>query len=123
MEKKAMGNFGEKLAVALIEKKKLPIIATNYQHKKNKGEVDIITKDGNFLVCVEVKLRGENHLVHPSQSITRGKQKKLIEVMNLFLEENPTYEDLEIRFDVIYIIKENNKYKNEWIEDAFSPIG
>lgn len=112
-----LGQKGEKLAVDFLIKLGYTIEEINWIEKK--FEIDIIARDNNELVFVEVKTRSTSYFGNPAEAVTLSKQKHLIEGANFYLETNEV--DLECRFDVIAIIQNNNEQKIEHIKDAFYP--
>lgn len=66
-----------------------------------RGEIDIITLDGDYVVFVEVKSRGSGSYVSPEESITAKKKQRLIKCAKRWLMENDYRGD--VRFDVITI--------------------
>lgn len=67
----------------------------------HRGEIDIITFDGDYVVFVEVKRRGSGSYVSPEESITEEKKRRLIRCAKRWLMENDYRGDA--RFDVIAI--------------------
>ncbi len=115
----ASGKFGEDLAAKHLSEKGYEIVERNYHSRY--GEIDIIARDKNYLVFVEVKTRREDFVVSPLESVTVGKQKKLYKTALLYLQSHPT--PLQPRFDVIGILvkKDSLTVKAvEHIENAFS---
>ena len=115
--KKRIGQLGEKEAVRYLKKKKYKIIETNFINYY--GEIDIVAKDGDYLVFVEVKTRSSLDYGYASQAVNYRKQKKLI----ILAQTYPTKSsDVNIRFDVVevYINKDKNDvFKINHIENAF----
>jgi putative endonuclease len=112
-----IGQKGEKLAVEYLNKKGYQIIALNWRHRYK--EVDIIAREGEELVFVEVKLRSTDYFGDPSEAVTLKKQKFLIEAANAYIESID--DEPEVRFDIISIVAANNGYEFEHITDAFCP--
>ena len=75
MGKQQVGRLGEEAAVAYLRERGYRIIATNYRCPL--GEIDMIAKQGETLVFVEVKSRTGKSYGLPQESITRQKQEKL----------------------------------------------
>lgn len=73
---KQLGEHGESLAVSLLKSKNLTILARNLRTKF--GEIDILARDGEVLVIVEVKAKTSNRLGAAIEMITPAKQRKLI---------------------------------------------
>lgn len=111
------GKKGEELAARYLAKQNYQLIAKNWRYRYY--EIDLICKDENMLVFVEVKTRTSEAIIRPQDAVTRKKQKHLIEGANAYIEMNDL--DCESRFDVVSIIQKNDRYKIEHIEDAFTP--
>ena len=94
------GKLGEELAVNYLIGKGYEILERNW-HNIHK-EVDIIAKDGQFLVFVEVKTRRSNEYGEPDLAVTKRKQRMLIAAANAYITRNKL--DVETRFDIISII-------------------
>lgn len=116
--KKELGNRGEKEAVTYLKKiKKLKIIKTNYSNFF--GEIDIIAKDKDCIVFVEVKTRTSIDFGFASQAVDYKKQQKIIKMAQMYTKN--AY-NIPVRFDIIevYIDKTNNSVINiNHIENAF----
>ena len=111
-----LGSEGEELAVKFLKKKGYTIIARNY--KTNIGEVDIIAKDGDTIVFVEVKTRTNDTFGYPFEAVNRNKRKKLKNLALLYLKKQR--QEFAVRFDVISIsCVHNGKKSIEHIIDAF----
>ena len=111
-----IGRKGENLATRYLKSNKYIIITRNYY--STFGELDIIAKDNNTLVFVEVKTRTSN-LTSALNSVSYAKQQKIIATASLYLNEHPEFENLATRFDVIAIIFKDNKYSLKHLKDAF----
>lgn len=99
------GKYGEDLACKLISDKGFEIIERNYQY--GKGEIDIIAKDKNTLVFIEVKSRKNLEFGAPEYGITRNKVKQVQKIAGAYLYDK-NIKDIDIRFDVITVLKEGN---------------
>lgn len=107
------GKYGENLAVDYLKKENFDIIALNWRYKY--WEVDIVAKDQNTLVFVEVKSRRSDSFGVPSDFVDLKKQPNLIKAAEAYIELNK-YEG-EIRFDIVSVYLETKKV--ELIKDAF----
>ena len=113
---KALGNKGEDVAAKFLKRNGYRIIARNY--KTPLGEIDIIAKDGNTIVFIEVKTRTSNAFGYPFESVTRKKKDKLKKLALLYLKKNA--HESSARFDVISISSDKDmKMEIEHIKDAF----
>ncbi|MBA3664999.1 MAG: YraN family protein [Bacteroidetes bacterium] len=119
MEKNSTGkgNWAEEKAVKFLLKKDYAILERNWRFKKY--EVDIIAKDGNTMVFVEVKSRGSDAFGEPETAVTRKKQRFLVTAADQYIQANNI--QLESRFDIISILVINNNITVKHIEDAFYP--
>lgn len=98
----SLGKKGEALAIQFLKnEKKYKIIASNWTHKKD--EIDIIAKDGDVLVFVEVKTRSkETPLMAHYYSVTTKKKKNLARGCKSYLKyTKPTPK--HFRFDIILV--------------------
>jgi len=112
-----LGSVGEDIAVIFLKKKGYSILETNWRYKHK--EIDIIAAWRNTLVIVEVKTRSTIDLDHPEDIVTEKKQKFLINAAEKYVFMKKF--DMEVRFDIIFIIKNFDNYSIEHIEDAFQP--
>lgn len=102
---KEMGKYGEELAYNLLAEKGYEIIQKNYRY--GKGEIDIVARDGDTLVFVEVKTRTNLNYGVPEEAITKNKINQLRKVGSMYLSEK-NIEDTLVRFDVIAILLEDS---------------
>ena len=96
----SIGNIGEEAAVQALKKRGYKIIARNYRTKM--GEIDIVAKDGEYTVFVEVRLRKSNAFGSPADTIDRRKQQKIIKAAQMYAVKNDIY-DTPMRFDAVLI--------------------
>ncbi|MEJ5305116.1 MAG: YraN family protein [Ignavibacteria bacterium] len=114
---KSLGKKGEDIAEELLRSKGYQILKRNFRF--GKGEIDIIAKDGDCLVFVEVKSRKNYDFGEPEYSITKSKQKQLKRIAEGYFYVNGINEQL-CRFDVITIVGEKeDELKINHIENAF----
>lgn len=111
------GNKGEKLALQYLQKMGYKILDTNWHTRHY--ELDIVARDGNELVIVEVKTRTSEHYGHPSEAVNNKKIRRLINAAERYIHLHNI--NLDTRFDVISIIFFDRKYRLEHIKDAFYP--
>lgn len=110
-----LGKFGEGLAIDFLVKKGYKIKEKNWRFQK--AEVDIIAQIENTLVAVEVKTRSTDYFGNPQDFIKPKKIKLLVKAIDEYVNRNDL--DVEVRFDVIAIIKTEKEAKIEHLEDAF----
>ena len=114
-DSKRTGDSGEEKALEFLMQKGYGFVGKNYHSRY--GEIDIIVKDGDNIVFVEVKTRKSNSIARPSEFVDFRKQKRILTTAEIYLYENPT--DLQPRFDVIEVTYKGNKFEIEQIENAF----
>lgn len=110
-----LGKLGEEMAVDFLVKNNYKIIQRNYRYLK--AEVDVIAQKENTLVAVEVKTRSSDYFENPQDAVNPKKIKLLVSAMDNYVTENDL--DVEVRFDIISIVKDKKDFKIEHIEDAF----
>lgn len=96
---KLTGQCGEDAAANFLKKSGFKIIERNYKNKI--GEIDIIAKNKENLVFVEVKTRSSDKFGTPAEAVTYYKKQKIVNTAKFYLMKNPT--DLNIRFDIIEV--------------------
>jgi len=110
-----LGKFGEELAVEFLQKSGYTILETNWTFQK--AEIDIIAQKGIILAIVEVKTRSSIEFGLPQDFVKPKKIQLLVKAVNEYVISNDL--DVEVRFDIMAIYKEDKTYKMEHIEDAF----
>ena len=114
-----LGKQGEDLAVNHLLGKGFTIIVRNYRQKT--GEIDIIARDREWLVFVEVKTRKSTRFGQPFEAVTRKKQAQISRVALDYMNRNKLL-DQPARFDVISIlINKNGKAAIEHLRNCFEP--
>ncbi|GGK37049.1 MULTISPECIES: YraN family protein [Flavobacteriaceae] len=110
-----LGKKGEELAVEYLEKDGYIILEKNWFYKK--AEVDIIALKGDVLAVIEVKTRSSNYFGNPQDFVNQKKIKLLVDAINQYVTVKDL--DVEVRFDIIAILKNQYTFKIEHLEDAF----
>ena len=111
------GRRGEAYAVFLLEQNSYIILERNFQTKF--GEIDIIAKDGNTIVFIEVKARRTKNFGNPKYAVNKKKQKK-ISMAALYYLKTTNQTNVKARFDVVSIISESTANPQiEIIKNAF----
>ena len=110
-----LGKKGEQLAVDFLLKKDYEIIERNYRFEK--AEVDIIAQKDSILAIIEVKTRSTIDFGNPQDFVKPKQIKNLVKAVDEYVTVNDL--DVEVRFDIIAIVKEKSKYSIEHLEDAF----
>jgi putative endonuclease len=115
MTTKEIGDFGEEYAVNYLRKKGFLILDRNIRFKKY--EVDIVCKDGEQMVFVEVKTRNTAEIGQPWKAVTKTKQRQIIKCAHHYLVNKNI--DVDSRFDIISIVHNSYGTFLEHIDDAF----
>ena len=112
------GFLGEKLAGRFLRRNGYKILYRNFRGHSG-GEIDIVCRDDDTLVFVEVKTRAREDFGRPIEAVDRRKQKRISRggLAWLRMLDNP---DILFRFDVVeVIIAEDAKPRLELIKNAF----
>jgi putative endonuclease len=112
-----LGHKGELLAAQYLQSKGYKIVDTNWRFYHR--EIDIVAQYQSFVVFVEVKLRHYTGRQLARESVSRNKEKLLIDAAETWIQKNN--HTGESRFDLIAITLWDNKYHIEHIENAFNP--
>ena len=118
MNKRSVGNEGEDRAYDFLLKNKITVLERNYRFHKT-GEIDLIGKDGEYLVFFEVKYRAFSNKGTASEAVTFAKQKQISNVAVSYLYQKRYPMDTPVRFDVIAIDGD----KINWYKNAFDFVG
>jgi len=98
--RKGLGRRGEELAARRLEAEGYSIIVRNYRCPM--GEIDLVARDGECLVFVEVRTRHGDLWGTPEESVTGAKQARLVQVAENYLAEHGAW-DVDWRIDVVAI--------------------
>ena len=109
------GKEGEEIAVNFLIKKGYVIKDTNYRHRK--AEIDVIAQKGDILAIVEVRARSSDHIIPIADTINQKKIQRLVHCADHYVTIRKL--DLDVRFDIITILKNSKDFKIEHLENAF----
>lgn len=98
---KIKGRVGEEQARTFLESNNYEILETNFTTKI--GEIDIIAKQDNRIIFIEVKERATARFGYPREAVNLKKQQTIRNVADCYLKSHRLYNQL-IRFDVIEIL-------------------
>lgn len=109
-QKQIEGKVGEDAAIKYLEQQGYMIICRNFRCLQ--GEIDIIAKDDDYIVFVEVKTRANVNYGEAKEAVGKYKQKHIYEAAKYYLYKNKKEDDY-VRIDVIevYVYNRQNKYK------------
>lgn len=120
--KRVTGSLGEEAAVQYLIKNKYKILERNFRYKKM-GEIDIISRENNYLCFIEVKTRSSASYGLPREAVNYRKQEGIRKLAQVYLNRCGMHDE-NIRFDVIEVYIEKKacgiEVKNiELIKNAF----
>lgn len=100
--KRATGTQKESLAVAFLTEEGMEVLDRNYYSKA--GEIDIIAREGSYLVFIEVKYRKDLRYGDPLEAIGHQKQNRIRGGARAYLYAHHYAADTPVRFDVVSIL-------------------
>jgi putative endonuclease len=112
------GTSGEKLACRFLKRNRYKILYRNFRGRSG-GEIDIVCRDGDTLVFVEVKTRSREDFGRPFEAVHSGQQRRISRGALAWLRmlDNP---DILFRFDVVEVMMtDGSEPKLELIRNAF----
>lgn len=112
-----LGNKGEMLAARYLAGEGFAVLEYNWRsgHK----EIDIIAKERDVLVFVEVKTRSSEAYGDVHEAVTPRKMRNVILAAEAYMESAKV--DLPVRFDVVTVVPVGDTHRIEHIRDAFYP--
>lgn len=125
MERKKIGNFGERLAENYLKNKGYQILDRNFSFRIpgefQRGEIDIVTKKGDVISFIEVKtLRNPGFSISPEEKVNFAKQRKLRVTAESWLMKKKIPLNSRWQIDVIAIVIKDKKLTISHFENAIS---
>ena len=114
-DNKITGDLGEDMAKEYLLENNYVILEKNFRTRI--GEIDLIVRDKDIIVFVEVKTRKSLHFGYPHEAVDRRKMHKIIRVSEQYIAYKGT-ENTQYRFDIIEVFL-NQRDKINHIKDAF----
>jgi putative endonuclease len=110
------GLMGEEIAAQYLRGKGFDILAVRY--KTRFGEIDLVAQDGEFLVAVEVKMRGD--ITSALEAVTYRNRRRVEQALLAYMADYPQYAEAALRFDVVAIasLLEIHHLDNAWLAGA-----
>ena len=115
MNKTEFGKIGESITCKYLCQNHYKIIDKNYYYKG--GEIDIIAKDKNEYVFVEVKTRTNNKFGKPVEAVNKTKKRHIYKTAEYYLYYKKI-QNVYVRFDIIEILKKQNRFYVHHIKNA-----
>ena len=110
-----IGREGEDVAASYLMQNGYRIVARNWRYGPK--EIDIVARDGETMVFVEVKTRSTLAFELPQEAVTKKKMKNLVEAADAYMIQNNI--DLEGRFDIVGVLNGNPPKVIEHIAGAW----
>jgi putative endonuclease len=112
------GIAAEGIAAEYLEARGIVVLARNVRCKT--GELDLVCRDGDVLMIVEVRQRGGQDFGGALASVTWRKQRKIVRAARFFLQRHLEWRDYPVRFDVIGLEGlPDCTHELIWVKDAF----
>ena len=110
-----LGKKGEQLAVDFLLENGYEIVERNYRF--DKAEVDIIAQLKDTLAIIEVKTRSSTDFGNPQDFVKPKQIQRLVKAVDEYVTVNGL--DVEVRFDIVAIVKKGKLFDIEHLENAF----
>jgi putative endonuclease len=110
-----LGKEGEDLAVNFLKEHGYQIRSRNFRY--DKAEIDILAQKEDILAIVKVKTRSTDDFGNPQDFVKPKQIKNLVKAVDAYINEEAL--DLEVRFDIIAIVKNKDELRIEHLKDAF----
>jgi putative endonuclease len=114
---RAAGADFERRAGDELERAGLTLLVRNYTTRH--GELDLVMRDGDTVVFVEVRYRKSASHGDAASSVTAGKQARLILAAQHWLAAHPQHARRACRFDVVSYDGPMDAIRREWLRGAF----
>jgi putative endonuclease len=116
--RQCIGQAAEDIAAEFLRAKGLEILERNYRRRL--GELDLIARERDVLVIVEVRTRASNAYGGAAASVGIGKQRRLIRAASQLLQQRKDLARMRVRFDVIVVSDMSSESPHvEWLQHAF----
>ena len=117
MDRRALGQWGEDLAVRHLQAQGFEVLDRNWRCRE--GELDIVARDGRALVFVEVKARSGVGYGEPAEAVTRLKARRIHGLATRWLAEQRPEGKWDLRFDVISVLRTRDLPEVRHLRGAF----
>ncbi len=118
MNKRTAGDYYEVLACDYLRENGLTILCKNFRCKS--GEIDIVAKDGKYLVFTEVKFRMGNRFGTAEYAVDFKKQNVISRVSDFYRKRFGISDDTSQRFDVVAMDMDDDRALHvRWHKNAF----
>lgn len=120
IDRSRRGADGERIALGFLNAAGLGLLTRNYRCRL--GELDLVMRDDECVVIVEVRSRMSGRFLEPWMTVDRAKQRRIERASAMFIAEHPEFGDAPLRFDVLGLEEGSDGPAGiQWIKDAFRP--
>jgi putative endonuclease len=114
-----LGRAAEAIAARFLASHGLEIVMRNFRRRL--GEIDLVARDNNVLVIVEVRTRSTQKYGGAAASVDWRKRTRIVRAARLLLSKHAAYTRMRIRFDVIVVLNAlAEDPRVQWIKHAFA---
>lgn len=117
MNARDIGIQWENAALEHVQRAGLKLLARNFHCRY--GEIDLILRDADGVVFVEVRYRNNRAHGDGTSSVGAAKRTRLVRAAQTWLQANPQYASAQCRFDVISCAGGTDRAQFEWTRNAF----
>ena len=114
-DRQATGAAAEAAALHHLHRAGLTLIARNVRYRG--GELDLVMRDGDCTVFVEVRYRTSSAYGGAAASVDASKQRRLLHAAQCYLHQHPAMANAPCRFDVV--LASGEPIALDWLRDAF----
>ena len=116
-DRRTLGAAAEDAARALLEREGLRTLARNVNYRF--GELDLVMRDGETVVFVEVRYRRDDRFGGGAGSVDFRKRRRIVLAARAWLANQRGLGDAPCRFDVVTVHGADGRLECDWIRDAF----
>lgn len=113
-----IGSDIENRCLQFLLNQSLKKLAKNYHSKM--GEIDLIMKDTNTVVFIEVRYRKQKHFGSPEETVNYPKRRKIILTAQSYLQKHQQLQKYNCRFDILGVSTYNGQLEFNWLKNAFT---
>lgn len=111
------GRWAEHAALTYLQKHGLALVDQNYRTAF--GEIDLIMRDADILVLVEVRYRNRNDFGTALESIDRAKCRRILNSSEHYIQQHRHLADTQRRLDIVVITGPENNHEIEWLQHVY----
>ena len=112
------GRMAENLALRYLQQQNLNLLERNFRSRF--GEIDLIMRENNTIIFVEVRARKTAAFLHPVESVDYKKRDKIRKTSQVYMHKTAAWNRFDMRFDVIALTGSKARgMKIDWIKAAF----